>query len=223
MKDFFKKYRYHLAAIVCLVFFALWSKYVDRSAVLSLDFAVTVKIQDKVAAFAGNRLDGFFEDIGFLASPIVSTVIVLVFTAFIFIQKKSWKGKIAVVIIPMAFFIMTAAEIYGKSVVHHPAPPYFMLKNPTTIFPTYHVWEEFSYPSGHAARAVFLAISSFLFLTSHVFHLNKRKRNSIGIIFLGYIILIGVSRIYLGHHWFSDIVGGVSLGLAFALLSRGIL
>lgn len=194
-----------IVGLVCLLLFTVFSRQVRQGRFTSIDFDVTVKVQDQVAKLDIQRFEGILEDIGVLANPAFSTVATGVLTVWAFKKRR-----FAALLIPVAFAVMTLAEIYGKSVVHHPAPPFFMLKNPTTIFPTYHVWEEFSYPSGHAARATFLAI---------VFFYVMKKRLWLGLAIGLYIGVISLSRIYLGHHWVSDILGGILLGSAFALLA----
>ena len=190
-----------LLGIVCLMFFTLFSREVKQGRFTSIDFDVTVKVQDRV----GVRMGSFLQDGGGLASPVFSIIVVAILSLLSFKKLRFW-----MVLIPVAFALMTLAEMYGKSVVHHPAPPFFMLKNPTTVFPTYHVWEEFSYPSGHAARAVFLAIV--------LFSLTK-KRLWVGIGLGIYVCLIALSRIYLGHHWLSDVIGGWLLGGGMSLVA----
>lgn len=197
--------RFILTGFACLMLFAVFSRQVRQGSFASIDFDTTVRVQDYVAKLDIVRFEGLLEDIGVLASPAFSLIAVGVLTVW-----SAKKSRIAALLIPIAFGLMTLAEIYGKSVVHHPAPPFFMLKNPMTIFPTYHVWEEFSYPSGHAARAMFLALVLFFLM---------KKRLWVGIGLGLYVGLISLSRIYLGHHWLSDVVGGGLLGSAFALLA----
>ena len=210
--------------VILLVCFALFSKSVKQGFMKQADFAVTVKMQDKVSRL-GNptriaRFDEIMEEAGFFASPMVSSVAVVVITGIAFIRVKSWKKKIAVLMIPVAFALIVFGELYGKSVVHHPAPPFFMIKNPTTIFPTYYINEEYSYPSGHAARATFIAVVIWVVLSPRPgLEREKRKKILVGVSLVGYAGLISFSRIYLGHHWASDILGGVLLGGALALPS----
>ncbi|KTE25357.1 MULTISPECIES: phosphatase PAP2 family protein [unclassified Sphingopyxis] len=68
----------------------------------------------------------------------------------------------------------------------------------------------FSYPSGHAtsAAAVYLLLASLA---------PPRWRPLAWTLAFAMIILNGFSRIMLGVHWASDIVGGTMLGAAFAL------
>lgn len=209
-------------AIALLLSFALFSKYVKQGHMRAFDFSVTVKVQDKVQAITGSRFDEFFEDIGFFASPMISAIVVLAVTGWSFIHAKGIKKKIAILLIPLAFGLLTLAEVYGKNVVHHPAPPYFMLKNPTSIFPKYYVNEQYSYPSGHTARAVFVAIlvSNVMY---HVSGKNKRKKQIILLGVIAYVFLVSLGKVYLGQHWFSDVIGGLLVGSAIGVPIWGFL
>jgi undecaprenyl-diphosphatase len=85
-----------------------------------------------------------------------------------------------------------------------------MIKNSTTIFPQFYINEQFSYPSGHTSRAVFIAI---------VVWLLAKKRRNVGIALLAWVGLIALGRIYLGSHWLSDVIGGGLLGCGLGLLT----
>ena len=203
--------------ILLLVFYG-FSREVKKGRFKDVDFAITVKIQDRMP----KRFDEFLEDIGFFASPMVSIVAVVALTIWSFTKAKGFKKKIAVFLIPLAFGLLTLAEIYGKNVVHHPAPPFFMLKNPTTIFPKYYVNEQYSYPSGHAARAVFVALLASSVML-HVAGKNKRKKQIILCGVIAYVFLVSLGKIYLGQHWFSDVVGGFFIGTAVGIPIFGLL
>ncbi len=71
--------------------------------------------------------------------------------------------------------------------------------------------ETLSYPSGHAMSAM----AFYGFVMYLVFHLKIRKFYKISIAFLLALIIlgIGISRIYLGVHYPSDIAGGFIAGL----------
>lgn len=214
--------------IVFLLIFTIFSWSIKREAFRNIDFAFTVKLQealDKSPRLRFSRLAGeVMEGFTFFASPEVSVVAVLGITGLTLYDWKRKRVRWNALFIPLFFFFLVMGEVYGKSVVHHPAPPFFMIKNPTTMFPKYYINEQFSYPSGHAARAVFLAII-FLYITLRT-SFFKKKNIRIGIVFVltAYIGLVSISRIYLGHHWLSDIVGGWLLGggmifLVLALLN----
>lgn len=228
--------------IVLLFTFYLFSREVKKERFRTFDFSVTVKVQDRVNHRFGTNLDSAFEDIGFLASPIFSSVVIVGITFFASTKMKRSR-KVFVLIIPFAFGLLVLGEIYGKSVVHHPAPPFFMIKNPTTIFPKYYINETFSYPSGHAARAVFIGV----LVSSVIYHVSRKRslyssslsarslevnsvRNSrlfasnnkitrVVLLSLFYVALVSISRIYLGHHWASDVIGGWLLGGGLGIFS----
>jgi membrane protein DedA with SNARE-associated domain/membrane-associated phospholipid phosphatase len=76
--------------------------------------------------------------------------------------------------------------------------------------------ERFSFPSGHAVLStVILGFLAFLLGRGQVLPV----RWLIGAIATMGVILICLSRIYLGAHWLSDVVGGISLGLAWIALA----
>jgi len=212
-----------ILAIVFLLAFAILSKYEDRAVVKSIDFAATVKVQDKIDKSAHLRLaalvDNTMEGATFFASPEFTSIVVL-FLTFFAIKKFGWRS----LGIPAAFILIVLVELYGKTVVHHPSPPFSMIKHTTSIFPANYINEQFSYPSGHAARAVFLSICVYsLFMIHDSVFKNKKLKFLVVLGLFVYIVMVATSRIYLGHHWLSDVVGGLLLGSGLGLLTLGVI
>ena len=77
--------------------------------------------------------------------------------------------------------------------------------------------DEFSFPSGHATLN--LVVYGFLaFLLGH--GKPRWQQSTLALAAAGIALLIGFSRLYLGAHWFSDVLAGYGLGIAWiALLS----
>ncbi len=78
-----------------------------------------------------------------------------------------------------------------------------------------------SFPSGHAmiSSAVYLTLA--LMLAEGIGRdgwQGKAGRTAVVIFFSGLAVLIGMSRIYLGVHWPSDVLAGWCFGTAWALL-----
>lgn len=74
-----------------------------------------------------------------------------------------------------------------------------------------------SFPSGHAAIA--MALYGFLFATIYKHDKHHLKNKTLFLLAL-LVILIGVSRLYLGVHYLSDVLVGYLIGflwLSFAL------
>src|SRR3990170_3381915 len=161
-----KKYRLFLP-ILLLLAFVLLSKFEDRPFIRTIDFATTVKVQDRIDKSAHLRLaalvDNTMEGATFFASPEFSSVLILVLRAIAF-RRKKWRA----LLIPAVFILIVLVELYGKTVVHHPSPPFSMIKHTKSVFPANYINEQFSYPSGHAARAVFISIILWM-----LFHKKK--------------------------------------------------
>lgn len=74
----------------------------------------------------------------------------------------------------------------------------------------------YSYPSGHTMSAV--CFYGFLIFITLISTLSLPIKISIIILLSLFILIIGFSRIYLGVHYFSDVVGGLLLGSSYTLL-----
>lgn len=68
----------------------------------------------------------------------------------------------------------------------------------------------FSFPSGHVM--FYTAFLGFLLYLSYRLLKPSWKRTILMILLAGLIILVGPSRVYLGEHWASDVLGGYILG-----------
>ena len=70
----------------------------------------------------------------------------------------------------------------------------------------------FAFPSGHS----YFAVAFYGLLTYFWVRHFYQKWTRMGVFILGssYILLLGLSRIYLGVHWTTDVLGALSLGVA---------
>jgi undecaprenyl-diphosphatase len=75
----------------------------------------------------------------------------------------------------------------------------------------------FSYPSGHAFGTLF-----FCFFTLWILYEKTHKKPTpagVTVFFTLLVLLIGFSRVFLGVHWASDVIGGYFFGLVWLLLN----
>ena len=75
---------------------------------------------------------------------------------------------------------------------------------------------DFSYPSGHVVS--FVSLYGFLFFLTYALFKRSAWRTAALCLCGAPVVLVGPSRIYLGHHWASDVVGGYAFGAAYLLL-----
>ena len=74
----------------------------------------------------------------------------------------------------------------------------------------------YSFPSGHSLTA--MAFYGFIIYLIQTSNLNKRSKNIYTILFSIVILVVGLSRVYLGVHFFTDVVGAFSFSLAFLIV-----
>lgn len=137
----------------------------------------------------------FVTNVGDVYGYLVVLVIVIVISAMIF---KRWKyvGQVALVL-----FLATVSNMMLKRFIDRARPGIEHLVSVETL----------SYPSGHAMSA--MAFYGFVIYLFSKFKINSFLK-TMAITLLALLILsIGVSRIYLGVHFPSDIVGGYIAGL----------
>lgn len=115
------------------------------------------------------------------------------------------------------FLVLTGLELAGKFVLYHPGPPkYFFRYDLPFSTPTY-VNSPYSFPSGHVSRTMFIVIVT-LFLIGRLVR-NQTNRKLLRLVLAAVVILMMVSRVYLGEHWTSDVIGGALLGSAMGFLA----
>lgn len=156
------------------------------------------RVFDYVHSFRTPELTKFFTivtDIGDFYGYLVAMCLV---TIFLFYKFRSWRFILEL----LAVIVLAAlANMALKRFIDRARPS---IEHLVTV-------ETLSYPSGHAMSA--MAFYGFLtYLTFHI-KMAKRLRTLLCFIFIFLIFSIGISRVYLGVHFPSDVVGGFIAGL----------
>ncbi len=98
-----------------------------------------------------------------------------------------------------------------KKLIHRPRPISPLIQT------VEHLTKNDSFPSGHVMFAIGL-YGFLLFLSFTQIKKTHPSRNISLVIFSIPIILMGISRIYLGSHWFSDVLGAYFLSLSWLMV-----
>jgi len=186
--------RWLIAFILLLLFGAVLFMIKDGYAPYLVDDPVCKFLFSMRAAW----LTGFFKGVTFIANPKTLTVLCLILLVF---PKTTLRFGIPVSIVTG---LGTLAHNGLKDLIMRDRPDeaLWLIKA-----------GGYSFPSGHA-NASLLFFLFLAFLLARVLKRNKHDDIShlMYIVFIIIIFLIGVSRVYLGVHYPTDIIGGWCLG-----------
>lgn len=192
--------------ILCLLFISNLSVLIE----LGEDFRHSPKIEwfdSAVANFTARlrfkALDKLFYGFTFIASTISVIIISSCVTIILWFKKKY------VLIVGLLIAVVGAgmSSTLGKRYYERARPK----EN------AYYIENTFAFPSGHATLTI--ALYGFLFYAIfwHTAYIRKKANWWIAIII--FILAMGFSRIYLGVHYFSDVIAGYCLGLLWLCIA----
>ena len=197
---------YSLIGALFFIVFVVFTFMVRADLLRSFDFDMTVRIQDDIPL----RFDYFFS----IMSVVGRFEYMIGLLVLIILFRKRILGSIPFFLFGFAHVI----ELIGKTILEQPGPPRMFLRAQFGDFPGIHVFTDASYPSGHSLRAVFLSI----IITFLIFKFRSLPK-SIKYLFISalfiLLFLVLISRVSLGEHWSTDVIGGALLGASFAFLS----
>ena len=188
-----------ILSVLFIILIVLIETHVIDSFDTSIYNIVTLKMNDTITVI--NKI------ITFLGSTIfIVSLCVVLFFLFLILKKKNISFIIASCLI-----ISTIFNNVVKLIIRRPRPEVLRLVTE----------KSFSFPSGHTMGAISMyGIILYLIIKSN---LNKNVKLMLGIIFSILPILVGISRIYLGAHFASDIIGGIILALTLILIETSII
>lgn len=204
MEHHFSKHRsiFRIILVGIVILLAVLTFFAKQTPYFPFDLTVTKAIQ----AFNVSWFDSLMRFLSFIGNPIPGSVILIVLTTFLLIFRR-YKENSFLLISAIGGYILS--EIF-KVYVGRPRP------DPNLIYQLDHFIRQDSFPSGHVLYFInFYGFLLFLIFT----HMSKSSYRNVLIIFFSVlIILIGPSRIYIGAHWFSDVLGAYLLGILWLSL-----
>lgn len=182
---------------ILLALFALLAWWVSLHPILSVDVAITREFQENQSPWVRTTMFA----VSFIGStPWLSTVLIIVTAAIFWIVRLRLEALIIL-------FVSATSAILNyviKIIVERPRPNAHLVD----------VLQQAggaSFPSGHVMS--YVAFWGLLFSFAIIlFKGNRWWRIALLIVPALFVVLVGPSRVYLGDHWASDVLGGYIFG-----------
>jgi undecaprenyl-diphosphatase len=193
--------------LTCLTGFGLIAWLVSQPGIPPMDTATTAFLH----GLANPTLDALMDATTLLgSSPVLAAVVGLAVVLLVLRRRR----------VEAAF---TVIALVGSLVLNDILK--LLIQRPRPGFDWAEVWPETSFPSGHSMNSFVVYVAIALV----IWRLRGRQAGIIAGVFAVVLAVgVGISRIYLGAHWLSDVIGGylagalwlLVLGAAWALVSR---
>ncbi len=188
--------------LVAIVLFAILAVLAHTVAYFTFDVAITRHVQE----FRAGWFDGLMHALSWIG--FVPQVNVISFLILMFLYARGLKRETLVI-----FASAVGISILGfiiKLGVARPRPG-------TDLVHVVSQLNDLSFPSGHVLY--FTAFFGFLLFLAYTLLKSSWWRTLLIVILGGMIALIGMSRIYEGQHWASDVLAAYLLGSVWLAMS----
>ncbi|HLO15954.1 MAG TPA: phosphatase PAP2 family protein [Anaerolineales bacterium] len=186
---------FQVALFSAIAAFGVLTFMVKTTPLLTLD----IQIADAIQSINSPIFATLMSLISWVGFPPQSFILSALIVLLIYILGLRWEAISALV----AAIVVPIVNTLVKGLIRRPRPTIDLVH-------VLRILNSYSFPSGH----VMYYVGFFGFLWFLAYTLLKRSlMRTLLLIFLGGLIaLIGISRIYLGQHWPSDVLGAYLLG-----------
>lgn len=201
---FFYSAIYLLVAAIALAAYMIWHYYFYGQ------WAMDVAMQDFMKTIRTPWLTTIFKVITATGEtiPIIMAAVIIIIALVIYKKHKE------AIMLPVYMLGVWGLNDFLKELLHRPR---IDVSQHLIDISGYSHGSVFSLPSGHSMNFMALVLLSLYFVW--VFSNHKKFNLGLTLLLLPYAILVGISRVYLNVHYFSDVITGWSLGAVCAALA----
>jgi len=146
----------------------------------------------------------------------LAPIIVLVLPIIFYLRKMAAEILFLLLTISLSVTPKILKEIYQLGCPAEPLVHKWQVFHLPYYGPLQLLKTSFCYPSGHVFN--YVLFGGFLLFLTLKFVKNSRWKRIVGALLSLIIVLVGPSRIYLGAHWLTDVVGAYLLGFSFLII-----
>jgi undecaprenyl-diphosphatase len=184
--------------VVCVALFAALADEVMEGDTLPFDRSVLLWMNSHASPW----LTGLALDVTALGAGTVVWLLVIVASVFLWVSRHRWSAALLWVSILGSGLINSVMKLF----FNRPRPHLFPWRVPYAGFS--------SFPSGHSMTSM-VCYATLAYLIARLVPSVFLRRFTFGVAAL-IIVLIGLSRMYLGVHYPTDVLAGFMMGLAWA-------
>ncbi|MBE3077176.1 phosphatase PAP2 family protein [Clavibacter michiganensis subsp. michiganensis] len=187
-----------LAVVLSAIAAQVYDNVTDADGVAGLDKPLLAFMIGIRTPWLNDAATAYTDVAGVVVMPIIAVVTML----FLAVRRRSWTPIILVVAAGGGSLLLTIA---GKDLIGRARPALADAVPPYETSP--------SFPSGHTLNAVAIAgILAYLLLLRQHRRVTRVLSIAVAVVFA---VTIGISRVYLGHHWFTDVLAAFFLSGAW--------
>ncbi|MGP4031183.1 phosphatase PAP2 family protein [Pseudarthrobacter sp. 1C304] len=187
-----------IVVILALLGAEVYDSVVDEAGLANLDKPALALAEDLRTPELNAAVTGFTNVGGSIGMPILASLL----TAWLTWVNRTWRP---IILVGGAATVSILATTFSKNLVGRTRPDFINAVPPYETSP--------SFPSGHALNST-VVIGVLVYLTC----LQLKKTSArIAVIAGGlvFVLAMGLSRVFLGHHWMTDVIAAWLLGLAW--------
>lgn len=174
----------------------------STAAYFEIDLAITTALQ----AFEAPWFEALMILVSWFGRGLQGPLLTAVLVGLVYFAGYRWEAAMSL----FAALGSNLLTILIKLAIGRPRPD-------EDLVAVFRMLSDFSFPSGHVT--VYTSFGGFLFFLSYSLLRPSWLRALLLVPFGGLVALVGPSRVYLGEHWASDVLGGYLLGGAFLLIT----
>lgn len=195
-----KRYLKWIICILSFIVFVILSILVITKNDIYLDSC----IYNFISKFIKNSLTSIIKWMTYIGSA-VAVISITLFTLLYFKNKKYG------LFMSIDLVCITIIQLILKNIISRNRPLDIGLIEETG----------YSFPSGHSLTS--MAFYGFIIYLIYNSKLNKKSKKIYITLFILLILITGFSRIYLGVHYFTDVLGGFTLSISYLIIYTSII